>query len=210
MRRNAAARRYAPPDRTPSRSALSTAGVARTNQEMAHRWLQTLAMTCIALGARAVVSADGPFDPWLGSYRNTRSAAETQQMVDAAIERGIRDMRPLQRRIARSRLKAVSPASAELRIVEQEDRLATEFDGRRYSAPANGSPAGGVDPQGKRITVSYHVVGDVLHARYVGGDGETRMDFEPIDDGQGLTVQVTVMSKEIPEPVRYNVHFRRE
>ena len=160
--------------------------------------------------APAYARAEGTFDPWLGSYDNTRSVAETQQVVDEAIEQGTRDMKAVGRSITRSRLKRVSQPTSELRILKEDDQLITEFDGRRYRAPANGNPARGVDPQGKRITVSYHVVGKVLQARYVGEDGEKRVDFEPTAEGRALSVNVTLLSKELSEPVRYNVLYRRE
>jgi len=160
--------------------------------------------------APAYAHAEGPFDTWLGSYDNTRSLDEAQQVIDQAIEVGTRDMKGLRRRIARSRLRRISPPSAQLRIQAKDGQLVTEFDGRRYRAPTNGNPERGVDPRGKRVTVSYHVVGNVLQARYLGDDVEKRVDFEPAADGAGLTLHVTLLSEELPKPVRYNVQYRRE
>lgn len=190
------------------RPRLSSLGTASTDHEMIRTWQQILVIGSIVLGAQALVRAEGA--PWIGSYDNTLSPAESQQVVDAAIEHGTRDMSMLQRKIARSRLKAVNPPNSQLRILAQGDQLITEFDGRRYRAPLDGSPARGVDPRGRRVTVSYHVVGNVLQARYLGEDGEKRMDFEPSSNGKGLTMRVTLVSKTLPEPVRYSMQYERE
>ncbi len=177
---------------------------------MAPRWLRAVVLGALFLLAPAYAHAEGPFDAWLGSYDNTRSLAETRRVIDQAIERVTGDMKGLRRRIARSRLERVSLPSAQLHIRVEDDQLVTDFDGRRYRAPINGNPERGVDPRGKRVTVSYHVVGNVLQARYVGDDGEKRVDFETAEDGHGLTMHVTLLGEELPEPVRYRVQYRRE
>ena len=169
-----------------------------------------LVLTSLALADVQFVRAQSPFTPWLGTYKNTASSANTTDVIERATEQGTREMGFVRRKVARSRLKAINPPYEQVRIVERGDHLLTEFDGRRYTAPLNGRAEQGTDPEGKSVTVSFQAEGNTLHARYVAEDGEKRMDFVRSPDGRELTMNVTVLSPKLPEPVRYSVRYVRE
>jgi hypothetical protein len=153
--------------------------------------------------------AQDAFGPWLGTYQSA-SVSDAQTTIESAIERGTNSMGPLRRMVARKRLKAVNQPHKIVRIVEDGAHLAVDFDGRVFRAPVNGKPEKGIDPEGKDVTVSYRADGRALHARYVGADGEKRIDFERSADGRALTMRVTVLSSQLPGPIRYSLRYERK
>jgi hypothetical protein len=164
-------------------------------------WVSLLALPALGQAPQSV------FGPWLGTYES--AGPEGQATIDAAIEEGTNALGPLKRRIARKRLKAVNQPYKQIRIYQVGDVLVTDFEGRRYSAPVTGEAAEGVDPEGKKVTVSYRPEGRTLHARFVAEDGEKRIDFELDESGAGLAMHVTVRSGRLPEPIRYTLNYGR-
>jgi hypothetical protein len=169
-----------------------------------------LCAASIAMGTSSSAWAEDPFGPWLGKYENESSQDATQGVIEHAIESGTEDLNFIKRKVARSRLKAINPPYRNVRILEDGDRLVTDFDGHRYAAPTDGSFVGAVDPEGNKIQVSYTANGNTLHARYVGDDGEKRMDFERVPGGSEIIMHVTVLSPKLKEPVRYSVRYSRK
>src|SRR5690606_30268305 len=96
-----------------------------------------------------------------------------------------------------------------VRIVADGEQLITDFDGRRYSAPTHGGEAKGTDPDGKDVTVSYKRDGRLLRARYVGEDGEKRIDFELDPASEEMIMHVTVLSSRLEDPIRYSLPYER-
>jgi hypothetical protein len=149
------------------------------------------------------------FSPWLGSYKAV-APSQAKDTIEHAIEKSTSSMGLLRRSVARSRLEKTNSPYKVVRIANAGDEVVTDFDGRRYSAPSDGSPEKGKDPEGKKVTVSFRAEGSTLRGRYVGEDGEKLIDFERSPDGQQLTVHVTVLSKKLPEPIHYSMRYAKQ
>lgn len=162
----------------------------------------------LLLTAPAILAQDARFEPWVGSYESA-APDEAKTIIDRAIEEGTKDMGAVKRKIARKRLKSINPPYRVVRIIMNGEQLITDFDGRRYSAPTHGGEAKGVDPDGEDVTVSYKRDGRLLRARYVGDDGEKRIDFEIDPNGDELIMHVTVLSSKLDEPIRYSLPYQR-
>ncbi len=149
------------------------------------------------------------FTPWVGSYTSA-TPEKAKDTIDRAIESGTSSMRALRRSVARSRLKNTNKPYQTVRISPAGDELITDFDGRRYKAPTDGGEERGRDPDGKVVIVSYKAVGDTLKTRFVAEDGEKQIDFERAPDGQSMIMHVTVLSKKLPNPIKYSVRYNKE
>ncbi len=153
-------------------------------------------------------SGTSEFEPFVGAYRAV-DLDEQAAVIDQAVTEGTEKMGPVRRRVGRKRLHAVNVPVRVLRIDDQGDTLVTDYDGKRYGAPKSGEARRERDPEGKPVNVSYRVVGRTLRARYVGPDGEKIMQFQ-LGGQDRLTMHVTLLSDQLPEPIRYRLEFRRE
>lgn len=172
-----------------------------------------LAVSLLTLAfAEAQQEAQAPpdplaFDRFFGTYEAVDFGGQAA-IIDRAIHVGTEAMGPLRRSVGRRRLHAVNRPVRILRIVHEGSNVVTEFDGDRYVAPLSGAWQRGRDPEGERIRVSYRVVGDSLRARYIGDDGEKRIAFD-LSDGGRLEQTSTLLSDQLPAPIRYRLSYRR-
>ena len=171
--------------------------------------LSSLVLASLALTPIGALADPAIFSPWMGSYAPA-APDKAKDTIEQAIEKGTGSMAMLRRSVARNRLKSTNKPYQTIRISAAGDELVTDFDGRKYKAPTDGTPEKAKDPDGKPVTVSYAAEGDTLKSRYVGEDGEKMMDFERTPDGQGLIMHVTVISEKIPQPIKYSVRYNRK
>lgn len=148
---------------------------------------------------------EAPFSHFLGAYESDSVEADRHTIEDAIL-RGTEPMGPLRRSVARRRLRNVNVPVRRLRILVEGEHLVTEFDGDRYVSHLDGRPQRGRDPDGKVVTVFYREAGNVLHARYVGEDGEKRIDFVR-SGGDRLTLSVSLISDQLPATIRYRLPY---
>ncbi|MFT3925430.1 MAG: hypothetical protein QM778_23025 [Myxococcales bacterium] len=146
--------------------------------------------------------------PWVGSYA-AAAPDQAKSTIDKAIDDGTSSMGMMRRNAARTRLKNTNRPYKQVTITPLGTELVTNFDGRKYQAPTNGAAEKGKDPDGKTVSLSYKAEGETLKSTYVGEDGEKHIDFERTPDGDGLIMHVTVMSKKLPEPIKYSVRYKK-
>lgn len=171
-------------------------------------WLLALTFAIASAQPEATPPAEGAaFERFLGTYEAVDFAGQAA-IIDQAIQGGTEAMGPLRRSVGRRRLHAVNRPVRVLRILREGDHLVTEFDGDRYVAPLTGAFRAGRDPEGKRIRVAYRVSGNTLRARYVGDDGEKQIGFSLGDSGR-LEQTSTLLSDQLPGPIRYRLSYRR-
>ncbi len=145
---------------------------------------------------------------FVGVYRATDPSRHAQ-IIDRAIVKGTEEMRPLHRRVARRRLRAVNSPIRVLRIEREGDRVVMDLDGERYAAPVSGKTERARDPDGELIHLSFRVVGGSLRGHYVEAGAEKIMSFR-LGDDRRLTMDVTVLSDQLPGPIRYQLAFRKQ
>jgi hypothetical protein len=171
--------------------------------------VSSILFASLAFVSGSALADPATFSSWMGSYTSA-APDQAKDTIEQAIEKGTSSMGALRRSVARSRLKNTNRAYQVVRISPSGDELVTTFDGRSYEAPTDGGAKKGKDPDGKSVTVSYKAEGDTLKSRFIGEDGEKRIDFERTPDGQGLIMHVTVISKKLPAPIKYSVRYHKK
>ncbi len=147
-------------------------------------------------------------DAFVGAYHSTDPSGHAR-IIDQAIVTATDDMRPLRRRVARARLRAVNTSIRVLRIEREGDRVVMDLDGDRYTAPISGETEQQRNPDGEPVDLSFRVVGQSLRGHYVEATAEKIMSFRLGDAGL-LTLDVTVRSDQLPGPIQYQLSFRKQ
>ncbi len=145
---------------------------------------------------------------FVGIYRAIDPSGQAQ-IIDRAIVSGTEEMGPLRRRVARRRLHAVNEPIRVLRIEREGDRVVMDLDGDRYAAPVSGKTERSRDPDGELVDLSFRVVGGSLRGHYVEAGAEKIISFRLGDDGR-LTLDVRVLSSQLPEPIHYRLAFQKQ
>ncbi|HET9985977.1 MAG TPA: hypothetical protein VFQ38_20425 [Longimicrobiales bacterium] len=159
------------------------------------------------------VAAGGPAAPpqtnlIVGTFVLDAGASDD---VAAAIQKATSHMSFITRPIARGRLKKTnlpyhrlvfspSPSAYELRI---DDR-------KPIVTPADGSAAKWTREDGEVLGVSTKPRGGALEQRFVADDGQRVNVYTLSPDGQSLSMDVTVTSPRLPQPVTYRLVYRRQ
>lgn len=143
--------------------------------------------------------------PFVGEWEGS---AEAASIVDTAIERATSAMSTFVRGIARSLLQTRNAPPA--RIGMNYDDGFVEFAFGR--APAHRLPLSGEAVQQGQISLRLRVEPApevALHHIAETGEGTRESIFRVNASSDGLTMDVTVTSPRLPEPVRYTLQFSR-
>lgn len=135
--------------------------------------------------------------------------------VAAAIERAVAPMNFVTRPIGRSRLRATNQPPADVRFALPPDSIVVRYAGqpelraRRDGSPREWRNAAG-EPFEVRVTVTAAPDGGVLvRQTFVAEDGRRENAWHLDAEGATLTLDVTVSSPRLPQPLRYRHVFRR-
>ena len=159
--------------------------------------------------AAAQGSVVGPWDAWVGSYRN-RARDGGAAAIASAVDAGIGAMGPVMERIARRRILASNPPFQTLRIERSGAGLTVDFVGaRRYSAPLDGARGENQAPDGSDVRVSFRLRNGRLQERIDASEGFSTNVYRLSDDGSTLSLRSTMESDRLPAPITYALRFRR-
>ncbi len=133
--------------------------------------------------------------------------------VVAAITSGTASMNFIKRPIARSRLKKTNlPPYGTVRIAHTPTEVSIDMDGRApILTPADGKTIKWKRPEdGEILDVNTVWEGSALKETFVAGDGSRENLFTPSADGQTMTMQVTIRSPQLKQPIVYRIDYRRK
>ncbi|MBX6363310.1 MAG: hypothetical protein IRZ00_05530 [Gemmatimonadetes bacterium] len=131
--------------------------------------------------------------------------------VAAAIERATSHMSFLMRPIARGRLKKTNAPYRRLVFAPSPTQYELRVDHRApIVTPADGSPATWTREDGEVLGVSTRPRAGGLEQTFVARDGQRVNEYRLSPDGQSLTMDVTVTSPRLPQPVTYRLVYRRQ
>jgi hypothetical protein len=166
------------------------------------RHRQTLLLTLIAAIA-APAHADNP--ALQGTFLNEQQSAKT---IETAIEASVARMNFIKRPIARSRLKKTNEAHRRVEI-DIGRAISVAFDGRKpVQMPADGSTIRWTREDGERFDVNAAWDGERLVQTFEAEDGTRANAFSVTADGR-LTLQVTLTSPQLDQPLVYTLTFSR-
>jgi len=165
-----------------------------------------------ALGAQPASGAAAASAERLAG-RYVRDAAASDD-VTAAIERAVAQMSFVTRGIGRSRLRATNQPPADVRFALPPDSIVVQYAGqpelraRRDGSPREWRNAAG-EPFQARVTVATAPDGSVtVRQVFEAEDGRRENAWRLDGAGSLLTLEVTVSSPRLPQPLRYRHIFR--
>jgi hypothetical protein len=135
--------------------------------------------------------------------------------VNAAIERAVAQMSFVTRGIGRSRLRATNQPPADVRFELPPDSIVVQYSGQpELRAKRDGSPrqwrntAG--EPFQARVTMSAAPDGSIsVRQIFEAEDGRRENAWRLDPAGNTLTLEVTISSPRLPQPLRYRQVLRR-
>lgn len=137
--------------------------------------------------------------------------------INAKINESIRRMNVLVRQIARPRLRATNTAYPQL-VISYGENVQVDMAGRpSVSSPANGQPVLWHRETGRTCTT---VSGDCVRVTTSWENGRLTQRFEAEDgvrtnvysvsqDGNTLSMNVTITSPRLPQPLTYRLVYNR-
>ena len=135
---------------------------------------------------------------------------EGRAAVEAAIEDAIEGMSPMVRGIARRRLREANVIMDEIGFSLAGDPLRASYvGGRIIETPASGAAVDWVDPFGDTVKVSQRWSDRALVQHMFDDDGSRTNVYRFSEDGQRMTMSVTIEASRLPAPIRYRLEYRR-
>jgi hypothetical protein len=143
-----------------------------------------------------------------GTYTLNARASDN---VQTAINQAASHVMFLIRGIARSRMRSTNPVYQRVVIQEQPAEFAIAFDQRApVRAPSTGASVPWTREDGEKFQVSIHTLADGrLQETFVAEDGRRVNVFSLSPDGRVLTMETTVSSPKLPQPLHYRLVFDR-
>lgn len=130
--------------------------------------------------------------------------------IEQAIQRSVARMNFAVRPIARSRLRRTNEPYRTITIAHTPSQISVTTDGAStVTAPADGTPIRWRRQDGEQLQVSTVWEGGNLKQLFVADDGQRENLYSLSPDGNTLTMRVTLTSSRLPEPITYNLRFRR-
>ena len=138
--------------------------------------------------------------------------------LENAINRAVARMNLVVRQIARPRLRSTNTAYPTLVMTYDQSTVRVDMAGRpSVSSPANGQPVlwqrqtGGTcrEMKGDCVRVSAEWDGGNLKHTFQAEDGRRVNVYSVSPDGKTLTMNVTVTSPRLPQPLTYKLVYNR-
>jgi hypothetical protein len=135
----------------------------------------------------------------------TRQEAEAE--LNRGIERAVADMSFMTRGIAADRLREKNPIRSEVTTEVRGDRIAIRYGDARYETRSGEWET--VTATGEQVELLQTASGNEIFQTFRAPDGEKTTVYRFSPDGQRLTLDITVTSPRLSQPMRYSVEYRR-
>ncbi|RLB55167.1 MAG: hypothetical protein DRJ42_07030 [Deltaproteobacteria bacterium] len=154
----------------------------------------------------AAAEVRGP-ERYAGTYRFSQSRSTGQEIINQAIERDTEDLNFVIRGIARGKLEGKNPIVSTIDIAVRDGNIVIRLDGRRYTAPADGTRTTAIDPAGDEVGLTHAYRDGKIIQTFLFDGGQRRNVFSLRRSGI-LQYNVIVTADRLPGPVRYGLHYR--
>lgn len=162
------------------------------------------AVLALALPAAAQTGTSATLD---GTYTLNRSASDD---VNRAIETAVGRMNFVTRPIARGRLRRTNQPYQRVVISHTQQQVSVITDNRAaIRTPANGTPIKWRREDGEMLDVSTEWENGRLEQTFAAEDGRRVNVYSLSADGRTLTMEVTITSGRLPQPLRYKLVYNR-
>jgi hypothetical protein len=130
--------------------------------------------------------------------------------INAAIEDAVGKMNFIKRPIARGRLKKTNPAYQRIAIARNPGEIVVTLDARKpIQMPDSGNTIKWTREDGEKFDLTAAWKDTQLTQTYVAEDGKRVNDFTLAEDGNTMTLQVTLTSDQLAKPLTYTLGYRR-
>jgi len=154
-----------------------------------------------------VAHADAQAAPFTGTYTLD---AERSDNVDQAINQAISRMNIATRQIARPRLRRTNQPYQRVTFAQSGQQMSITTDQRApITTPVSGSAVKWTREDGETLDVSTRVDGRRLRQVFAAEDGRRENVWTASEDGRTMTLNVTVTSGRLPQPLTYQLVYRR-
>ncbi|HEX2206271.1 MAG TPA: hypothetical protein VHG93_01205 [Longimicrobium sp.] len=143
---------------------------------------------------------------------------EQSDDINAKINTAVARMNVVVRQIARPRLRSTNTAYPQLVITHDATNIRVDMQGRpSVSSPANGQPVLWHRETGRTCTqmrgdcvqVTSEWQNAALHQTFRAEDGQRVNVFTVSADGNTMTMNVTITSPRLPQPLSYRLVYNR-
>jgi hypothetical protein len=142
-----------------------------------------------------------------GTWTLNRQASDN---VATAINTAVARMNFVTRPIARGRLTRTNAPYTRVEIGYTQERVTLKYDERApMVSPANGTPVQWRREDGEMLQLSTEWENGRLEQTFKAEDGQRVNTFSISEDGRVLSLDVTVSSPRLPQPLHYKLVFNR-
>lgn len=159
-----------------------------------------------ALLISGAASAQDAQSPLVGAWI---LAPQQGNVIEAAIDRGIDDMNFVTKPIARRRLRATNDAYATIELRIADGNVTTVLAGRAIESPADGRAIRWTREDGEGMQVATALREGTLVQTFEAEDGSRENVYSVSPDGRRLTLQATIRSGRLPQPIVYRLAYDR-
>jgi hypothetical protein len=152
-------------------------------------------------------SAEAQSRPLQGTFAYV---AESSDDVEQAIREATGRMNFAIRGVARGRLRKTNEPYQRVTIAHTTNNVTITTDSRApITTASNGTPIKWTREDGEVLDVSTAWEDGSIRQSFVAGDGRRDNVYSLSPDGNTLTMRVTVQSGRLPQPLTYNLVYRR-
>lgn len=141
-----------------------------------------------------------------GRFTLTGSKERSEAQINEAISRAVADMSFLTRGIAADRLREKNPVRESVQTEVSGDRIAITYGDARYESRSGHWET--VVATGEEVELLQTASGDSIYQTFRAEDGEKTTVYRFSPDGR-LTLDITLTSPRLPEPLRYSLRYER-
>ncbi len=144
-----------------------------------------------------------------GKYRFVGGDKE-QKGVEEAIEKVVQEMLFIKRPIARGRLKERNKVATSWTFNTAGGTIKANAEGvMAWSSPASGAPADVKTSTGDDAKLTQKIVGNKLTQVFTTKEGKREAVFTLGADGETLTMDVVLVSEQLPIPLKYSLTYKK-
>jgi hypothetical protein len=171
-----------------------------------------LALVFALAGTVGAQTADQVVSEFEGTFRATGSEQQARAEINEQIDEVVDKMNFIKRPFARSRLKEATKPCVELSFeVLQGNNLNVKCDERPDAvAPISGQEGSYTNEEGNKFVLVYKVGPNQILQAFADQDGLRKNLYTLSPDGDTVTMEATIESKQLPEPVTFERTFQRE